>query len=204
MDYDLSPVVNPLDRALAAISDAITDLLTSNQPGRFAKIATLAKTACQLQRQRPAANVDEVLADDGGDDEVNDFGFNPRQAVMPRRGFNDGADLTREIVMLGQNVLKSYMEAEQKKASQPKPDTRLNEVMELSELTLLRVRMMKDDQPVPEQIDQRVNQLLQRIGEPPHVEPQPSSLVHPEPIWGHSPNSAGQPDGDRVGEPVTE
>lgn len=205
---DLVPTVHPIDRALVAISDAITDLLASVKPSRFAKIVALASTAGQLQRQRLAASVEDVGLDDGNvddDDFVgNNFGPEPRfplrQMRLPR--FNDGADISREILMLAQGFLKSYMEVEQRKVV-ARPDTRLNEVMELSELTLLRVRMMKDGEQVAEEINQRVNHLLQRIGEP-HAESQPNSVVHPEPLRGYPPNGAGEPDRDRMGEPVAE
>jgi len=197
----LSTAPHSIDRALAALSEAISELLASGKSSRFAEIADLAKTAYRLQQRRPASGVENVhgMADD--DDEYG--GLN----VMPvrRARFNDGADLNREIIMLAQGFLKSYMEIEQNKASKPEPDVRLNVVMEMADLIRLRTTMAKDGEPIPDPINQRIDHLLQRLGETPH-EPQPNHVpaISPFDVRRHSPDGAGEQDGDRMGEPVAE
>jgi hypothetical protein len=191
------PTMSPIDRALVAISDAVSDCLASGKPSRFAEITSLARIAGQLQQRQPMANVDDFVCDNG-DVGVGQFPL----PLAPR--FNDGADLTREIVMLAQNYFKSYMEAEQRKASKIEPDTRIDEALELTELTALRARMAKDGESVPEQINQRIDHLLQRIGEPHAHQPDHVPSLLAEPLRGHPPNGAGQPNRDRVGEVVAE
>jgi hypothetical protein len=196
----LAVVIHPIDRALAAISDAIADLLTSNKPSRFAEIGELARTACKLHRQRHAGSVDEV--DDMAEDGDGNYGnFAPPVMMHPRR-FNDAVDLNRELVMIAQGFIKNYLEVEQRKMSKIE-ESRLNIVTELTELTALRVRMLKDDEAIPEEINHRIDYLLQRIGEPFH-EPQSDPVVHPESVRGHPTDGAREPDRDRVGEPVAE
>jgi hypothetical protein len=193
MANDLVPVLHPIDRALAAISDAMSDVLVGGKSSRFAEVVELARIAHKLQQRRHVTDLDE-----GG------IGINVAGgAVVPR--FNDGVDISREILMLVQGFLKNYMEVEHRKVSKPDPDTRLNEVMELAELTALRIRMLKDDEQVPDQVDQRITHLLQRIGEPSHA-PQSDhvSAFSAESLRGHPPNGAGETDRDRVGEPVAE
>ena len=59
---------HPIDRALTALDDAVTLLVVSGKPTRFAEIARLTTLAQQLQLLRPAAGVDDVggVGDDGG------------------------------------------------------------------------------------------------------------------------------------------
>lgn len=202
------PVIHPIDRALGALDEALALLITSGKPSRFAEILRLTNLAHQLQCLRPAGGVDDVMDDDVGIYGMNG-GINPAVggvAVGVPRRFNDAVDLNREIIMVAQNFLKSYLETEKLKATKPAPDVRLAEVGELMELTELRLRLMKEDQPVPQQIHARIDHLLHRIGEPAHApeppEPRPDPAVHAEPVRGHPPDGAGQLDGDRVGEPV--
>jgi hypothetical protein len=196
MNTSIVPHLHPIDRALAAISEAVAELLTSGRPSRFSEIHTLTRIAFDLQRLRPASGVEGVpLLRDGDDDDV---GY-PR----PIRRFNEAFDFNREILAMAQGFLKNYLDVEKSKASKPAPDVRLGEAAELSQLTELRLRLMKEEQPVPEPISARIDQLLQRIGEPPH-EPEPSTVVSAESVRRHPPDGAGQLDGDRVGEPVAE
>ena len=209
----LAPVMHPIDRALGALDEAVALLVTSGKRTRFAEILALSNLASQLQFLRPAAGVDDVpdAYNDGfGVGGVN-VGMNMMNgAVMPMRParFNDAVDLNREMIMVAQSFLKSYLETEKIKASKPAPDVRLNEVGELAELMELRMKLAQDGQDVPAEIGTRIEQLLRRIGEPPHEhhepEPRPDPVVPAEPLRGHPPDGAGQLDGDRVGEPVAD
>ena len=212
---------HPIDRALAALDDAVTLLVASGKPTRFAEIARLTTLAQQLQLLRPAGGVDDVggVGDDG-----NGMGYDGGIAMMnganlgglvaaPPRRFNDTADLSREMLMLAQSFLKSYAETEKVKAdaqaarNQLPIDVRIDVVAELTELMILRNKLALDGvEPVPEEITRRITHLLQRIGEPPHDQPEPQQdpVVHPEPLRGHPPDGAGGLDGDRVGEPLAE
>jgi hypothetical protein len=205
MANDLVPVLHPIDRALAAISDAMSDVLVGGKSSRFAEVVALARIAHKLQQRRHVTSLDEVNNGDVGGVDVNVAGVVDPNRILHVPRFNDGADISREILMLVQGFLKNYMEVEHRKVSKPALDTRLNEVMELAELTALRIRMLKDDEQVPDQVDQRITHLLQRIGEPSHA-PQPDhvSAFSAEPLRGHPPNGAGEPNRDRVGEPVAE
>lgn len=210
---------HPIDRALIALDDAVTLLVASGKPTRFAEIARLTTLAQQLQLLRPAAGVDDAVGDDGngmghggGIVMMNGANLGGLVAAPPRR-FNDTADLSREMLMLAQSFLKSYAETEKVKAdaqaarNQLPIDVRIDVVAELTELMILRNKLVLDNAaPVPEEITRRITHLLQRIGEPPHDQPEPQQdpVVHPEPLRGHPPDGAGGLDGDRVGEPLAE
>lgn len=197
---------HPIDIALAALSEVATDLLASGKPSRFAELQNVTTIAMTIQQLRPMIGVDD--ADIMGD---GVFGAPLGQPIIVNRRarppYNDGADLNREIIMLAQNFLATYMEAEKKKAaekaSRPEPDVRLDEVTEMAELFTLRLKLAGADQEVPREINVRIDHLLKRIGEPPH-EPEPDPVVSALDVRGHPPDGAGDPDGGRVGEPLAE
>ncbi len=200
---------HPIDRALAALSEATVLALASSKPSRFVEAGTLTTLAHQLQQLRPANGIADLGMDD---DEDGDIGMGP-PIMMPnrigrmRRGrFNDGADLNREMIMMAQGFLKTYQEIEKTKASRPAPDVRLNEVTELAELMQLRMQLMREGADLPAEINTRIDHLLQRIGEPPpttgesphehhqQTEPRPDPVVSAEPLRGHPPDGAGEQD----------
>lgn len=205
-----APEQHPIDRALAAIGDAISLALASDKPSKFAEIGRLTNIAHKLGALRPARGVDGVHADAGAPyDEYGDNGAvmgGPN--LLPVRPYNEGADINRQMIMLAQGFLREYAEIEKAKLNKPPiAEGRLLEVTELSELFELRIKLSAEKQAVPEQIGARIDYLLKRIGEPPHEpEPRPGSdsLVPAQPLRGHPPDGAGQPDGDRVGEPVAD
>lgn len=156
--------ISPIDRALAAIAEAMTELLDGNKPSRFAETHELSSIARKLQNRRHATGVDDVL----GEQEDEDDDMFPRIA-NPRR-FNDAADLSREMLMLAQGFMKEYTEIERLKIAKPTPETRLAEVSELAGLIELRLKIILAGEPMPREIDTRIDHLLQRIGEP-HQDP---------------------------------
>jgi hypothetical protein len=204
----MSEEQHPIDRALAALGDAISLALASDKPSKFAEIGRLTSIANKLGALRPARGVDDVQhveeyeADGGGV-----MMANPGPMPLGRR-FNDGADLNREMIMLAQGFLREYADIEKMKASRPVADGRLLEVSELSELYELRAKLALQNQQVPPQIDARIEALLKRIGETPNGSESPgsqsSAILPAEPLRGHPPDGAGQPDGDRVGELVAD
>jgi hypothetical protein len=198
---------HPVDIALTALGEVAAELLASGKPSRFAELQNVTAIAMQIQRLRPIAGIGDVFGENGEDGEGGHFRVvhNPIGVWQGHRAprFNDGADLYREIIMLAQNFLTQYAEAEKKKASKPDPDVRLNEVTELAELYMLRLKLAGADHDVPNEINTRIDQLLKRIGEPPH-EPESSALVSAFSVRGHPPDGAGEPDGGRVGEPLAE
>jgi len=165
------PKPHPVDIALAALSELAAGLIASGKPSRFAELQNVTGIAMTIQRLRPMGGVEDVF-DDLAPGAAMGGGF-IGQAIGHQRGvrFNDGADLNREIIMLAQNFLATYAEAEKKKAaekaSRPEPDVRLDEVTELSELFMLRLKLAGADQEVPREINVRIDHLLKRIGEPP-------------------------------------
>jgi hypothetical protein len=200
-----SPKPHPVDIALSALSEVATELLASGKASRFAELQSVTTIALQIQRLRPMAGVDEAIIDDGDENVGYRNGVMRRNPIRVQQGmqFNDGADLNREIIMLAQNFLAQYAEAEKKKASKPDPDVRLNEVTELAELFMLRLKLAGADESVPIEINARINQLLKRIGEPPH-ELQSDPVVSSLDVRGHPLDGAGEQDGCRVGEPLAE
>lgn len=212
MDDDTTPAPaltlaeHPIDRALTALSEAVALSLAGRSPSRFAEASRLTTLAHQLQGLRPAAGVADVGLDDD-DHEGNAGGPNIMMPnPLPRAyRFNDGADLQREVLMIAQGFLKQYADIEKAKAAKPQTDSRLTEVMELTSLVELRIKIEteQDTKSVPEQIQRRIDHLLQRIGEPTH-ESEPSAVVPAEPIRGCPPDGAGGQDGDRVGEPLAD
>ena len=205
---------HPVDIALTALGEVAAELLASGKPSRFAELQNVTAIAMQIQRLRPMAGIGDVFGEND-EDGAGGVGFGVvqqpngvwhgqrRHLHHPVAPFNDGADLNREIIMLAQNFLTQYAEAEKKKASKPDPDVRLNEVTELAELYMLRLKLAGADHDVPNEINTRIDQLLKRIGEPPH-EPESSALVSAFSVRGHPPDGAGEPDGGRVGEPLAE
>jgi len=194
---------HPIDRALAALGEAAIMVIATGKPSRFAEVHMLTSIAHQLQQLRPAAGVDDVGL--GGDDEDNEMMDNGPPMMLPRigrrrrmGGFNDGADLNREIIMMAQGFLKSYQEAEKLKASRPAPDVRIDQVTELADLMTLRMQLMREGVDLPIEINARINTLLQRIGEPSHDQHQDQSqrdsVVSAEPLRGHPPDGAGEQD----------
>jgi hypothetical protein len=184
--------LNPIERALAALDEAVAGLAASGEPTRFAKIGVIIRAAQQLAQLR-ATRVEDLGFDDG----INEGGIGMMVQPRPIRPFNDAVDLNREIVMLAQGFLKNE---QQRRDSRPEPDTRFDEATELSELLNIK---QKFGDVVPKEIQTRIDHLVKRIGEPIH-EPQSDPLVHPDPVRGHSPDGAGELDGNRVGEPVPE
>lgn len=195
---------HPIDRALLALDEAVALLIASGKPSRFAEVYSLTTLAHQLQLLRPAAGVDDVELEG---DEDGDIGMGMAPPVMlPNRigrrrrigGFNDGADLNREMIMMAQGFLKTYQDIEKAKASRPTPDVRINEVTELAELMQLRLQLMRDGEVVPTEINTRINHLLKKIGEPSHDQhqdqPQRDSVLSAEPLRGHPPDGAGEQD----------
>lgn len=198
------PRPHPIDAALAALSEAVSDLLVSDRSSRFGEINSLTTIAMHLQRLRPGVGVDDV---DPREDEFGDIVAH-RPVMMQRRrnpapAFNDGADLNREIIMLAQTFLAQYVEAEKKKADKPDPDVRLDEVTELAELFGLRLKLAVADQDIPPEINARIAHLLTRIGEPPH-EPAPDPVVFAEHVRRREADGPGEPDGGGVGEALAE
>jgi len=203
---------HPIDRALTALGEATAALLTSGRRSRFAEAQALASLAHKLQQLRPAAGVDDAGPDNEDEGDGNVIG--EPYAVMPARrmanpgrrvGYNDAVDLNREIIMIAQGFLKSYMETEKLKAGKPLPETRITAVLELADLMRLRMQLMKEAQDVPVEINARIDQLLQRVGAPtdePTDEPRPDPVVSTLAIRRHPPDGAGELDGDRVGEAV--
>src|SRR5579883_873794 len=197
---------HPIDRALAAIAEAVMLALASKRPSRFSEAEALSRLESRLQRLRPAKSIADV--EDGvkrADDDEEDMGadgedFPNAAPYLPRRRFNDAADLNREILMLAQGFFSQYMEVERLKVAAT-PDVRLNEVLELAALVELRLKLMKEGQPVPAEIDAREEQLRKRIGEERHAQPQSSPVVPPEPVRGHPADGTGAADADRVREP---
>jgi hypothetical protein len=167
----------PVDVALAALSEMAAELLASGRPSRFVELRNVIAIVQNVQRLRSVAGVDD--------------------------GWNDGADLSREIVMLGQNFLTQFAEVEKRKADRPDPDVRLAEVSELAELYMLRLKLAGADQEVPAEISYRIDHLLKKIGEPTH-EPEPGPVVSSLPVRGHPPDGPGEPDRGGVGEPLAE
>ena len=150
----LAKIPHPIDRALTALDEATMLLVVSGKPTRFAEIQRLSSLAHQLAGLRPAAGVDDVggMGDEYGGNFYNGVGnIGAVLPMAPRRGFNDGVDLNREIVMMAQNFLKTYAETERLKATKATPDVRLDAVVELSELMALRAKLVLDtNDPVPE------------------------------------------------------
>lgn len=201
------PKPGPIDVAVSALSEAAAELLASARPSRFAEIQSIAVIAMQLQRMRPGIGVDDL-----GDYEPGD-GMQAMPARHHRRGvpvgFNDGADLNREILMLAQTFLAQYAEAEKKRADRPDPDVRLNEVGELAELYGLRLKLALADQDVPVEINARILYLLQRVGAPapnggPPHEPAPDSLVFAHDVRGREADGPGERDRGGVGGALAE
>jgi hypothetical protein len=189
------PKPHPIDLALAALSQLAAELLTGNRPSRFAELHTVSQIAVHIQRLRP----DPSLGDMGLGVDAPMHAPNPGYVIQPGRrmaAFNDGVDLNREIVMLGQSFLEKFMELE--KAKTKPADSRLREVTELSELIDLRTRIDKTSASIPSAIQSRIDHLLTRIGAPhePAAPDEPASdpVVHPEPVRGHPPDGAGEPD----------
>jgi hypothetical protein len=191
---------HPIDRALAALSEATVLALASSKPSRFVEAGTLTTLAHQLQQLRPASGI----ADLGMDDDDGDIGMGPPM-MMPRIGrrrggnFHDVGDLNREMIMMAQGFLKTYQDIEKAKANRPVPDVRLDQVTELAELMQLRMQLMREGADLPPEINTRIDHLLQRIGEPPHeqhpqAESGPGPVVSAEPLRGHPPDGAGQQD----------
>jgi hypothetical protein len=119
--------------------------------------------------------------------------------------FNDGADLNRELLMLVQGFAEKYLEVERAKAKRPTLESRIDVASELAELMGLRLHLLQDGQPVPDQVNSRIDDLLKRIGEPPHEpEPEPDPVVPADPVRGHPADGPGGPDRGRVGEPLAE
>jgi hypothetical protein len=198
------PLMHPIDRALSALDEAVALLVTSGKPSRFAEIRTLSSLAAKLARLRPAAGVDDVPFDEEGDGE-----FEPNRIGRFRP--NDAVDLNREIIMIAQQMVKVYADTQK-----PKPvefESRINATMELADLMRLRVQLVKEEQAVPDEVNVRIDQLLQRIGAPIH---EPEHADHVEPaaatdpsisavdVRRCSPDGAGGLDGDRVGEPLAQ
>lgn len=214
------PKPHPIDVALAALSEYAAEVLTGDRPNRFAELQTIMQVSMAVQRLKPPeiAGVADMGMGEFGDDGFGVGGVNFGAPVMAhnpihvRRGhiprWNDGADMQTQMMMMAQNFLKEYTAIEKAKASKPDPDVRLNEVSELAELFMLRLKLAGADQEVPPEINYRVNALLKRIGEPPHEpapsEPGPDTVLPADPLRGHQADGAGQPDGGRVGEPVAE
>jgi hypothetical protein len=178
----------PVDVALAALSEMAAELLASGRPSRFVELRNVIAIAQNVQRLRSVAGVDDVEFD-GGEDNMLHVPVRARHG----RGWNDGADLSREIVMLWQNFLTQFAEVEKRKADRPDPDVRLAEVSELAELYMLRLKLAGADQEVPAEISYRIDHLLKKIGEPTH-EPEPGPVVY----------GPGEPDRGGVGEPLAE
>jgi hypothetical protein len=190
---------HPIDVALAALSQFTMDLLASGRVSRFAELQRVGNVAMQVQQLRPVAGVDDVQPFDDGQNIM------AGQPIMMRRhaamGFNDGADLNREVIMLAQKFFEEYTKTLSKKET--KSDSRMSEVMELSDLVGLRSRLRENKEEIPDAINTRIDHLVQRIGEPPH-EPEPDTVVFANDVRRRPPDGAGEPYGGRVGEPLAE
>jgi hypothetical protein len=186
--------VHAIDRALAAISDAVTELLSTSEVNRFSKVHDLSALANALQRHRPAEKVDDVPAgqvnnnDNGHVGEYN-YGIDGWQPIIPgvHRQMhplrpirvNDQADMNREILMLGQAFLES-----QAKLKPARPAEELHSLIDL------RIHLKRNGEDIPKEINDRITQLLQEIGTP-HA---PDPVVHPVPLRGHQADAEGHPD----------
>jgi hypothetical protein len=179
--------LSPIESAIAALSAAMAELLAGDKPSRFREVQGLARTAAQLQ-QGLASSVDAIdYYHNHGEVDVGPINVQP----WGNRPFNDAVDLNREILMTAQKFLQNYLEVERVKAVKPiaSLESRLLEAEELGRLIELRLRFGSE---CPDQIDRRVDYLLNRIGELPHEpEPESGALVHSEPVRGH------QADGER-------
>jgi len=193
---------HPIDVALEALSQFTTDLLASGRVSRFAELQRVGNVAMQVQQLRPAAGVDDVQPlDDGANIVVGGPLYHHRMHRGQAFGFNDGADLNREIIMLAQKFFEEYTKTLSKKET--KSDSRMSEVMELSDLVGLRSRLRENEEEIPDAINTRIDHLVKRIGEPTH-EPGPDTVVSSNDVRRRPPDGPGQPDGGRVGEPLAE
>jgi hypothetical protein len=200
---DAAPVrPHPVDVALAAISQMAGDLLGSDKPNRFGEIRSITSIAMQLQRMRPDVGVSEI----GDHEDYNDAPVMMRRGQVHGGGFNDAADVSREILMMAQTFITQYAEAEKRKADKPDPDVRLNEVGELAELYMLRLKLAGADQDIPPEINYRISHLLKRIGEPSHEpdRPQWDPALSPEHVRGCQVDGSGGPDRGGVGADLAE
>lgn len=210
---------HPIDVALAALSEYAAEVLAGSRPNRFAELQTIMHVSMAVQRIKPPemAGVADMGMGEFGEDGfgVGGINFGVGAPVMPMRvqrghipRWNDAADINTQMLMMAQKFLTEYMAIEKVKVSKPDPDVRLNEVTELSELFMLRLKLAASDSvaEVPPEINSRIDHLLKRIGEPPHEpapsEPGPDTVLPADPLRGHQADGAGQPDGGRVGEPV--
>lgn len=172
-----APKPHPVDVALAALSEHAAALLVSDRSSRFGELHTVMTVAQLVQRLRPPGGVADLGLDAGDADGEGIGGINPiGNPVMMRRHrgyFNDAADVNTQIIMLAQKFLDSYLEAEAAKHAKGPPDSRLNQVIELSDLMALRATLARDGEAVPDEITTRIGHLLKQIGEPPRNQPPP-------------------------------
>jgi hypothetical protein len=192
---------NPIDAALAALGEVAAELIASGRPGRFAELQRLSAVAQQVQLLRPpeSLRVEDMGLDPEVDGALHGAPIMMGNPMAIRGGrWNDAADINTQMIMIAQEFLKKYADAElAKKAA----DSRMSAVAELETLMGLRRSLAENKEQVPEEINARVGHLLKKIGEPPH-EPGPYPAVSPLDVRRHPPDGAGPDDGGRVGEPV--
>jgi hypothetical protein len=204
------PKEHPIDRALAALSDAAIDLLATKKPSRFAEVQSLAGLAMQVHTLRPMSGVDDALGADGYDPFVPAIhpvagyahGYPHRVHHVP--AFNDLADINRQLLMLAQNFVQQHADDATKRARRPDAELRLTEAGELAELILLRVKLLAAGEDVPKEVASRIEILLAHTGEAPHASTPENAVVPAEPLRRHPLDGPGERDGGRMGEALAE